>query len=250
MKYINKYIIKFASILIILLFLCSCEKIDFHGTGKIITEIRYIDNFNSLDIDGNVEIILFFSSSESERIEITGGKKLLPDIETYVIDSTLFISNKNRMNWLRSYKKSKILIRMYTDSIKKIYFSGTGDITFSNTLNINSFMFETNQGTGNIKLKLYCDTSKIIVHTGALNITAEGYSENFMHYSHAHGVTYTLGLISHHATVDLHSTSECYVAPVKTLGVNIHYIGNVYYKNEPEILWLFENHKGRLIKID
>jgi len=250
LKRIRLLIFSFLLITSSLCFFSGCENNHIHGTGKLTTEIRFPDAFHSVRISDNIETYFHFHQSSPARIEIEGGEKLLPAVITKVNDSVLYLSNQNKMNWLRSYKKSHIKIHIYTDSIRYINYNGFNNVTFQNTLKSSFFQIETSGGMGTLTLKLFSDSLILTAHKGSPDFHLSGDTENLFIYTNSYGIFDALGLSTKHAVVHSVSTAECFVAPQNSLGVTIDYIGNVYYRNDPDILWVAENNKGKLIKID
>jgi hypothetical protein len=234
----------------VICFISGCENNHIHGTGKQTTEIRFPGSFHSVRISDNIETIFHFHQSPPARIEIEGGEKLLPAVKTSIKDSVLYLSNDNKMNWLRSYRKSNIKINVFTDSIRYLYYNGYENIIFRDTLKSSSFRCETSGGMGNLSLKLVCDSFFLTAQRGAPEFFLSGKVSSFFIYSNSYGIIDALHLSANHTEVHSASTAECFVSPINSLGVTIDYIGNVYYQNNPDILWVAENHLGRLIKIN
>ncbi len=233
-----------------ILVLYSCEENHIHGVGDETTEIRTLPSFNKMVVYDNIGLHLKFDSSIAPRAEIHGGKNLLPYVVTDVRDGVLTISNENKWNWIRNIDKSKIDIVLYTDSLNHIIYNGIEPIKFDDTLIVKKFQLESKDGMGSLSIKLNADSASVIVHTGAPDIFIEGSCHYVHYYSNGHGIIDGLGFLSENVAVHSRSTAEIFVAPTKTLGVTIEYLGNVYYKNSPFLLWVIENYKGRLIKLD
>lgn len=249
---ILKYIFVLRSIVVIIFTIMSssCENMDIHGTGDIIIETRFIEDFNSVDIKDNINVDFHFDSTGSNRIVIEGGEKLLPNIRTEVVDSVLYLENHNTWNWLRSFRKSKISVTVYTDQIKSIMYTGFGNISFSDTLHVHKFSFETYGGNGSIDLTIQSDTFSLFIHTGSPELVIKGFADKFSLYNNAQGIVEAFGLIGNDVVVHSSGTSDSYVSPVHSIGATLEYIGNVYYRNNPEILWKVENGSGRLIQVN
>jgi hypothetical protein len=150
-----------ASILLIICFSackkenrCDCIK----RTGTIITETRQINGFDKIYVEENVAIFIIQDSIFEVKVE--AGENIVPLIKTEVINGTLFISNKNRCNWTRSYKKPiNVFIKMPV--IKYITSDGTSDIKSLNTITTDDFDVQT-KNSGNIELTV--NNSKVTSH--------------------------------------------------------------------------------------
>jgi hypothetical protein len=241
--------IKFLYIITFIGIFFSCEKNYFVGVGEINTETRFINNYNAIEINNDIDVYIFFNNDKSGIIEIIGGEKLIPNVLTELSDTTLIIKNDNRINWIRNIEKSKIKIIIYSDSITYINYKGVGKLEFENTLKVNNFVFESWGGIGSINLKLDAHNSSILLHTGASDVTISGESFKTVFYSHTYGFIYALDYNVDVVDVKSQGTGDMYVSPIDEIGVTIDYLGNVYYKNNPKILRKDENNKGKLIKL-
>lgn len=240
--------INFIYIIIALIFL-SCEKNYFVGVGEIITETRLIDNYNSIEINNNIDVYISFNHNKTGIIEITGGENLIPNVLTELSDTTLQIKNDNKFNWIRNIEKSKIKIIIYSDTISYINYKGVGKLEFIDTLKANNFIFESWGGIGSVDLKINGDYSSILLHTGAPDVTISGESYKTVFYSHSYGFINALNYDVDIAEVKSQGTGDIYVSPINEIGVTIDYLGNVYYKNNPKIIRKDINNKGELIKL-
>lgn len=228
----------------------SCEKGHLHGIGDIVTEIRQTEDYNSIEINDNIDIHIFCNHPDAGKIEITGGEYLIPHISTEVKNSTLIIKNNNKWNWIRSFKKSKVTMNIYLDTLVHIIYNGVGELVTDNSIDCKHFTLESRDGMGKIDLNLNCDSASIIVHTGAPDVFLSG-KANYAHiYANGHGQINALNFNVDDLAVHARSTSNVFVSALYTLGVTIDYSGNVYYQNNPLILWVAENSTGQLIKLD
>lgn len=214
------------------------------------TETRFIQPFHSVRISDNISTCFYFSENDTFKIVLQGGEKLLPKVCTNVIDSVLHISNGNKWNWIRDYSKSDITMAVYTNSVRNMTYDGYKEVEFVDTLNVPVFGFESMGGMGPVNLKIRCDSVSLQIHKGSPDITISGLSEHLYLYSHAHGKIDALNFHCEHVVVHSAGTAESYVSPSASIGATIDYIGNIYYRNNPQIIWLVENNSGKLIKID
>jgi hypothetical protein len=251
MKMVQTYI--FLIVLFIVILSSACEKNLLHhmnGTGKQITITRYVQPFHSLQIDDDIEVHFVFKSSNSNMIEISGGENLLTHISTEVIDSVLVLKNNNMLKWSRNYEKSKIKCNIYVNNIRHITYNGIGHIYFSDTLETSIFQIESWSGMGDIYLNVLADSLLITLHTGAPKIILNGAAHFAHYYINSYGTIEALGCEVEHLSVHARGTNNSFVTASETMGVTIDYVGHVYYKGNPTILWLAENSNGSLIKIE
>jgi hypothetical protein len=247
-NYQHKHMLFFLSVTMIFSFL-ACNKDHIKNTGKQVTEVRQTTNFSAVHIYDNIETHFYFQPSKKGTIEITGGENLLPHIQTSIEDSVLVLRNNNKWNWIRSYKKSEIAIKIYTDTLNHIIYKGYRNLTFHDTLKVDFFRFESFGGMGSIVLKVQCDSGSVLAQTGSPDIYMSGNARSFYMFSHAHGKIDALSFPTDNMVVHSRGSANIWITCMQTLGATIEHTGNVYYRYDPLILWKNESHQGRLIKI-
>jgi hypothetical protein len=117
-----------AAILCLYLFnSCSKEKTFdcIKSTGHLKKEDRYFDNFSSLYVYDNINVILV--QNLAGKVTVEAGENLLPKITCEQDGKKLTIKNKNTCNWVRKYD---VPINLYVgvDQVKEISQSGYGKI--------------------------------------------------------------------------------------------------------------------------
>lgn len=129
--YSHSHSVKISRLLYLLLiafsFACSKEKTFdcVKSTGDIEKENRYFENFSSLYVEDNIDVILV--QSMPGRVVVEAGDNLLPKIKCVQEGNLLKIKNDNTCNWVRSYKKP-INIYVGVDQVKEISQKGYGTI--------------------------------------------------------------------------------------------------------------------------
>lgn len=206
--------------------LCDC----FKSTGEMVTEERTTDPFNSIQLSENVNLYLtqdtFFS------IKAEAGKNLLPLIKTRVEDNTVFISNDNKCNWVRSYKP-KVNVYITMPSLIHINYIGCGDISMQNTFTGDSIYFETKNGSGLVNLDLDVRKCYLIIHTGPLDVYTKGKADELQMYYIGAGMIHCEEMPVNYAYVTNRSTGNCYINVRDLLIYHLTWSGNVYYKGNP-----------------
>ncbi len=106
---------------------CSKEKTFdcIKSTGDIKKENRYFDNFSSLSVEDNINVVLV--QSLPGLIILEAGDNLLPKLKCEQEGKKLTIRNKNTCNWVRSYDKP-INLYVGVDQVKEISQTGYGTI--------------------------------------------------------------------------------------------------------------------------
>ena len=219
-------------VLLSLLFFSTCKKENrcdcFKRTGAIETEIRNVGPFNKIYVENNLNVFIIQDSVCQVKVE--AGEHLIPLIKTEITDGTLFIKNKNKCNWARSYDKPfNVYVRM--PYVKYITSNGTGDIKSSNTITTDTFEIQT-KNSGNIELTV--NSSRITSHLfGSGDLTLHGKT-----YEHAcsiggTGYLYSADLQTNYTWIESYTTGLCYIAASDLLICRIDQIGDVYCYTRP-----------------
>jgi hypothetical protein len=162
--------------LILTLGLLSCKKAHerscFKGKGEESSlEVAFDNNIDSLILYDDIFYTLV--QGKESKVTLSGGENLLEHIEIVSDNGTLTIRNKNKCNFLRSFK-NKIHALIYVDSIGSIHYEGTSELRSQDTLFSNELRLSITDGAGDVELTLKnAYTSAIITH-GFGNFTLHG----------------------------------------------------------------------------
>lgn len=223
--------------------LCDCVK----STGEETTEERTPEGtFNEIELFDKVN--LFIQQDTVDKIRVEAGKHLLPLVETSISNNKITIKNKNKCNWVRSYKK-EINVYLSVKNLNQITYRGEGNVKSLNTITTDSIYIESWNGSGSINLSLKTKTSIAAIHNGCADITLKGYSGVSTIYSIGNGFIYADELESGYTYLYSSGVGNCSVWATKEIGVEMHGLGDVYYKgNPPSIRYSIITGKGKLIK--
>ncbi len=215
---------------------CDCIK----RTGSIISETRTIIGFDKVQVENNLNV--FITQDSAFEVTVEAGENIVPLIETVVTDGTLFIRNKNRCNWTRSYNKPfNVYIKMPV--IKYITSDGTGNIKGLNTITTDMFDVRT-KNSGNIELTV--NNLKVTSHMhGSGDITLLGTTNE--HDCDIGGTAFLncKDLHTNSTWVHTFTTGLCYVNTAN-LTCLIDYIGDVYCYGNPVIVQETKKGAGQL----
>lgn len=117
------------------------------GEGDTITETRSISSFDKVDADGDVQVDVYPSTSNS--IEVTGYANLVPVYETRVLGRTLRLKFEDRY-W--NIKHNNIRVKLYTSHVEQISMNGSGKITVHPGIPSDNLEMTIN-GSGNINIE-------------------------------------------------------------------------------------------------
>ncbi len=235
--------ILFSFFIITLLYACekenSCDCIK--GTGKIIIENRALNNFDKVYLEDNINV--FITQDTIFELKVEAGENIVPLILTNVIDGTLYIKNKNRCNWSRSYKKPlNIFIKMPV--IKYLTSDGTGKIKSLNTITSDVFDLQT-KNSGDIELIV--NNLKIVSHMhGSGDIILSGNTGE--HACDIGGTAFLKceALTTNYTWVHSFTTGICTVRASDLLICSIDQIGDIYCFGNPITVQEIKRGAGKL----
>lgn len=216
----------FYSIVLItlIIFICSCietvHRDCIKGSKNIIYDYRIQSVFHSIDFDGSGN--LFITQGQNDSLIIETDDNIIPYIQTNVSNNMLFIHSTE------SICPTSLNILAYMKDIKYLDLAGSGNITSSDTLNLEDVEIEI-KGSGNVDL--YGTANKI---TAGLD---------------GSGNIELLDLIADSAYVVINGSGNIRVNAKKYLKAIINGSGNIYYKGNPEIKETQINGSGNIINV-
>lgn len=158
-----------------MLILVSCNKESapdcFKKAGDMEMIKRTLPVFDKVDISDYIYVELI--QSDQHYVEVIGPRNLLNKIETDVDGNTLFVSNRNTCNFVRSFKND-ITVKIFSPSIQDIQNRGTGDIVTPDTLRYNYLKIENRHAAGDIRINFIGDSLSAFTQTGVANFVLSG----------------------------------------------------------------------------
>jgi len=222
---------------------CGC----FDGTGKDITVERQVGEVRNIHLSDNINLMLVQDTTCA--LFITAGENIIKGIETRFENGTVFISNNNRCNWARTYKR-KINAVLKIKHLNKIHYTGHGTISTLNTLTTDSLRIDSWDGAGDISIAIIAQQTMFNLHLGTSNLIAVGITGKNLIYSSAYGKVDCSELYTPFAFVTNRGTNDCYVNSTEHLIANIRYIGNIYFTGNPHIIETNYYGIGKVLQVD
>lgn len=247
MKWNKNLLLLFALIMAMI----SCKKENrwdcIKRTGSKTSEWRTLDNFNEVIVKSAFKIKLI--GDGSEKIEIYGGKNLLPQIKTFVDGKSLCLENKNRCNWARDLN-NEITINIHYKNLSQVFIYSTCSLTSADTIKTHSFKIEIIEGTAEINIPFKGEQLIFRQQSGTGNYCFSGTADSCNFYNKGTGYVYADGLESNIAHVYNKSTGDCFINAKKRLTIEYTGSGDTYYKGNPEtIIFDEENSSGHVFSL-
>lgn len=221
---------------------CDCLK----STGSETTEIRNLSGFKKINLSNNVDLVI--TPGRPFACKVMAGSNLLDLVTTEVDGETLIIKNKNKCNWVRSFK-NRFLVEISMPHLEYIYYSGSGSISTTDTIREPVFSLDGWTCSGSVNLLLDCGTTWLSLHTGTADLKASGSSGVSYVYSAAMGPVDVKNLFTGFTYIANRGTNECFVNVSKELGATITLQGNIYYTGNPYHIEQEISGTGHLIKL-
>ncbi|MBQ8223074.1 MAG: DUF2807 domain-containing protein [Bacteroidales bacterium] len=217
---------------IIALLVSSCEKAPWTN-GKTVTETRWFDGpVNAIHVYHDIDVTLI--EADTFRIEVTTGENIMEKITSNVEDGILYLKNENIRNWIRSYDYP-LEIKVYHNSITRINYESWGDLISEGYIlndTINHFYLVVKHGSGDIDIKLNCDTLNIKSHDGTAKISVAGSSDYTDIYHNARNNIYATELVSKDARARVYYEGSIYVKCTDSLEALVDDFGSIYYNSD------------------
>ncbi|HET6226454.1 MAG TPA: DUF2807 domain-containing protein [Bacteroidia bacterium] len=217
--------------------LCDCIK----RTGTIIQETRDISGFDAILVKDDVNVFLIQDSIS--KVIVEAGENIVPLIKTQVSGKTLVLRNRNRCNFMRSYKKP-LNVYIHIPLLTQINAEGTGDIKSLNTI-VTPAIYVAANNSGNTEITLQATQLTTSMH-GNADFTLHGYS--YHHDCDVQGTAYLLAGDLQTDYTYLHSATLglCYVNVTSLFQCKIDLKGDIFCYGNPKHVDYEYSNTGRL----
>jgi hypothetical protein len=196
-------------------------------------------------LDDNINLVL--TQGTEERMEIEGPQNQIPNITSNISNGLLTISNNGDCRWARD-PGEKINVHLFFRDLHKIDYRGSGNITNTDTLRLDSLRFESAEGAGDISLTVDNRVTISYILLENAFITWHGKSNTCYMYTTERGKTDMRDFSVKSMWINYQGIDDAYVTVSDYLSVNINFKGNIYYKGNPIVEANYYN-LGRAIRI-
>jgi hypothetical protein len=213
-------------------------------------EVRRPGNFTRIETFDKIEIHLY--QGNECKIEVNAGKNLIKSIETSVANGVLTISNNNRCNFMRGYKRT-VRVNITLPYLKKINNAGVAGVWFED---------EFVQDTLRVWIENSGDTH-VKGHFNYLQTSSNGNGDMYLSGSCDSLYIFTMGsnfvraeelIVSSYALVHTFTLGDCFInaEKLKRFDYYIEGVGNIFYKGLPYTIYSLGDGsaKGRAIRQD
>ncbi len=243
-----KNLLKYLSFIILIFLFSSCKKENWcdcvKGTGENIEEIRNLSSFNAILINDKIEVHLIKGSIY--QVKVVAGSNVISLIKTEVENGRLKISDANKCDFTRSYKR-KVVAYITLPDIVKIEHDGTGEMFMNDQFSCDTFRYYLSN-SGNLNLNLNANTVYGGMH-GIGDVNLKGKIKSNFIYASGQGFYNSNEAISNEMILTLNTSGKMEVQVVDFLKVDMlaASTGNVYFKGNPATITTTIQGKGKLI---
>ena len=238
-------------LIVIPLLIFSCKKKEDRACWKVAGEQTTItvplQDFKTLFLGAHIDYTIVQDTSNFMIVE--GAENLVNLITPSYEGEKLSIENKNKCNFLRSYKKKKIHVTLHFKELINLDYEGTENLRSEGIINVNYLTFLIKDGSGPVELTLNANAVYGSINHGYGDFTLHG-SANYANFRiSSNGFCNTNDfLINDSADIVSNSAvkSKFNIDGAKTR-IEIQNLGDVEYIGTPLSLEFLDYGDGNLI---
>ena len=220
--------------------ICDCVK----GTGKEITEERQLSGFNKIFASDKVDVHLTQGSDYS--VKVVAGKQVIKLIKTKVENGVLTISDDNRCDFTRSYKR-KVTVYVTMPGLRSVINDGVGDVYMDNRFTCDTLNYSMSN-SGNLHLDINANTVYGGMHGNGDVYMKGSVAHNFVHaggQGYYHGFEAVSGDVI--LTLKTSGSAEVNVNAYLKIEMYARSTGNIYFKGYPATVEKVIAGSGKLV---
>jgi hypothetical protein len=197
------------------------------GNGNIVELHRNLEDFSSIKIHGNYEVVLIPSKDNILLIET--DENLHRYVESDVNHLTLTIRNSGRI-----ISRQSIKVLIHFKQIEHISSSGNSVISCTNIIKTQDLAINLT-GTGSINLELEAERLKVDL-PGAGLVKLVGYVTQQEIKINGTGNLNAINLVSNETKIEVNGVGKAEINVRETLDAELNGIGTIKYVGEPKEL--------------
>ncbi|MEN9304075.1 MAG: hypothetical protein RL264_2504 [Bacteroidota bacterium] len=232
----------------ILLF--GCKKAEdrtcWKSSGSVTEREFQLADFQELEVNEQLHVNVIPDTISSVKIRC--GSNLINMVEADVVNGKLILKSKNKCRFLR-YKSDRITIEVRAKKLTAIYFHGSDSLVFKDTMLVDDFNLQLNEGAGSVKLLLKGNRINVENSVGWGDVTLSGSANFFRAKLEGNGyfdsrnllVNDSISLISKSAIVSRVNATNC------VLKAQLFAKGDIFYYGQPLSIKKIELGEGNLV---
>lgn len=214
-----------------------------YGDGNVTNETRTVTSFNSIEVNGVMNVYLKQGSNESVVVE--ADKNILQYVITKVNSKgELDIETKENVNIKKS---TKLNVYVTLKDISKLECNGVGNVNTESKLELNDLNIENN-GVGNVDLDIDCNKLTLEINSVG-NTTLSGNIDNVNMEHNGVGNIKAFDLTADNLSIESNAVGNAEVNAGREISIKLNGMGNVYYKGDAKLKSLEKNGFGNVKKM-
>lgn len=204
--------------------LTSCHDLIDGTAGAVISEDRTEPLFHSINMEGNVDVFIYYDTVSSVRVE--AGENLIDYIETSVIGDELYIYEAP--NNVVNAKPIRVYLTM--DSLENVHMEGSGDLDVNDMNADHLNVLSIGSGDANFEIDA---TSINYENTGSGNVRFTGTVNTLNVFLEGSGDYKGKYMYSNDANVEIEGSGDAFVHATNSLIATISGSGDIVYYGNP-----------------
>ncbi|MEZ4722676.1 MAG: DUF2807 domain-containing protein [Flavobacteriales bacterium] len=201
--------------------------------GHLKTELREIDSFDRIEIQGRMNVNL--TQDSSDWIEVTFGEGLLDGVITKSENKVLSITESNHCDWVRDQTVLP-LVTVHYRSFRNIFSECAGTVNFTNPHRSGRLVVEISDVSGYLNVDFIGDSIDIVSHTGSTDISAKGTTNVAYFYSSSYAPIRADSLVSRVAIPHSELTGDIELRAWEAVYYQIFDDGNIIVHGHPDLI--------------
>lgn len=154
-------------LIIVISLFTSCKKAEdrncLKSTGKETIDTLDLPEFTALILKQNIEFHLV--SDTANFAILKGGENLLKKITFEPIDTSIVVTDRNKCNFLRTYKKH-VYVEIHFKQLNRLEYMGSYPVSNDDTLHAGIFNFLLHKGSGTVTLTVKANSCNGVISEG------------------------------------------------------------------------------------
>jgi len=203
---------------------CGFETVK--GSGKVVSETRPVDRFDSIKLEGQGNVII--NKGEVQSLVIRADDNIIPHIETIVRNKKLIISHDKK-----NLRPTTLKLVITTNALKSASIAGSGEIKGNSHFVSENFYAEIS-GSGRIDLDLESTRLESVI-SGSGSIYLSGLTDHHRTMITGSGKISAFDMHAKSASVSITGSGNCLLTASDQLSARISGSGDTLYRGYPRI---------------
>ncbi len=183
-----------------------------------------------------------------ESIKIKAPKFIEPNISIKNENGVLTIRNNTTCKWLRN-PSEKVEVYVGIKSLNYFEYSGSGNVTSSNTIKSNDISFYSATGAGNIDISLEAKQVTAWLEYESADFIFRGKADLCYCYANSRGTLQFEDFQVRHLVINYSGNRNTIVSATERIEAVVYHTGNIYYRGNPSNITTTYYSTGKLLRL-